>query len=387
MFLFDVESCPRRISGGSAGVEKKEDHVGSKIVGYNELKAATARILERFGYPAAHADITAEVLVEADARGVPSHGVARLEFYEKNVKGGFAVPTAEPTIVHETPISLVVDGNNGVGAHVSDFTMKRCIEKAAKTGAGFGAVRNSNHFGMAGLWAEKAAAKDQIGMAFTNTRICSIPTFGRQRILGTNPVCFAIPQEGPIPFMVDMATTTVAHGKIEVYERRDQDMPLGWVVDEKGKGTTDTKAFQKLFWSTCPDGGHLFLGGEGEDSGGHKGFGLGLLVDLLSAGLSLGRWSLHTFETKGKGSGIAHFFGAIKLDIFGDAAQIKKHVASILDEVRSSHKAEGQDRIYIHGEKEAEARARALKAGIEIDEETCLLFEKYGKQFEIPLGF
>ena len=361
--------------------------MNATIVSYEVLRTTAVRVLEHLGYPPPHAEITAEVLVEADARGVPSHGVARLEFYEKNIKGGFAVPAAEPKIVHETPLSLVVDGNNGVGPYVSNFTMKRCIEKAAKTGAGFGAVRNSNHFGMAGLWAEKAAAKNQIGMAFTNTRICSIPTFGRQRILGTNPLCFAIPQEGRTPFMVDMATTTVAHGKIEVYERRDKDMPLGWVVDEHGKGTTDTNAFQKLFWSKCPDGGHLFLGGEGEELGGHKGYGLGLLVDLLCAGLSLGRWSLHTFEGKGKGSGIAHFFGAISLDLFGDAAQIKRHVASILDEVRNSNKAEGHDRIYIHGEKEAEARARAMKAGVELDEETCRLLEKYGKQFGIPLGF
>ena len=361
--------------------------MGSKIVAYNVLKEVTARILENFGYPPERADLTAVVLIEADARGIPSHGVARLDFYEKNVKGGFAFPTAEPTIVHETPLSIVVDGNGGVGSHVSDFTMKRCIEKAAKTGAGFGAVRNSNHFGMAGLWAEKAAERNQIGMAFTNTRICSIPTFGRQRILGTNPVCFAIPQEGHPPFMLDMATTTVAHGKIEVYERRDLDMPLGWVVDETGRGTTDTKAFQKLFWSTDPDGGHLFLGGEGEDNGGHKGFGLGLLVDLLSAGLSMGQWSLHTFETKGQGSGIAHFFGAISLDLFGEAGLIKKHVATILDEVRNSHKAEGHDRIYIHGEKEAEARAHAMAEGVELDDDTCQLYEKYSKQFGIPLGF
>jgi len=236
---------------------------------------------------------------------------------------------------------------------------------------------------MAGLWAEQAAARDQIGMAFTNTRICSIPTFGRERILGTNPICFAIPQEGRPPFMVDFATTTVAHGKIEVHERRDLDMPLGWVVDESGKGTSDTKAFQRLFWSTCPDGGHLFLGGEGEELGGHKGFGLGLLVDVLCAGLSLGRWSLHTFE-KGKGSGIAHFFGAIRLDLFGDATAIRRHIASILDEVRQSHKAEGHDRIYIHGEKESEARARSLETGITLDEETCRLLQTYGQRFGIP---
>jgi LDH2 family malate/lactate/ureidoglycolate dehydrogenase len=158
-------------------------------------------------------------------------------------------------------------------------------------------------------------------------------------------------------------------------------MPLGWCVDEKGAGMTDTKAFQKLFWSKSPDGGHLFLGGEGEDLGGHKGYGLGLLVDLLCAGFSMGRWSLHTFG--GKGSGIAHFFGAVALDNFGDPAEIKAHVEGILQEVRDSHKAEGQDRIYIHGEKEAEARERSLREGIELDEATTELLAKYAERFGI----
>ncbi len=359
--------------------------MGSQIVTYENLKAYTAKVLEHLGYPAEHADITAEVLVEADARGVASHGVARLSFYDKNIEGGFAYPTAEPTIVHETPLSVVVDGNHGVGSHVANFTMQKCIEKAEEIGAGFGAVRNSNHYGMAGLWAEKAAAKDMIGMSFTNTRICSIATFGKERILGTNPVCVAIPQENKIPFMLDMATTTVAHGKIEVYERRDLDMPLGWAVDENGVGTTDTKHFQHIFWGGSPNGGHLFLGGEGEENGGHKGYGLGLLVDLLCAGLSMGRWSLRTFD--GKGSGIAHFLAAIRMDLFGDAAELKKHIAGILDEVRNSGKADGHDRIYIHGEKEAEARDLALKEGIAIDEATCTLLDKYGDRFEMKSLF
>jgi len=353
----------------------------SRIVGYGELQRFTRRILECLGYPPAHADVTATVLVEADARGMASHGVARLDFYEKNIKGGFADPKAEPTVVRETPVAVVIDGNNGVGPVVSEFAMARCIEKAEKVGAGFAAVRNSNHFGMAGLWAEKAVARDQMGMAFTNTRICSVPTFGSQRILGTNPICVAIPSAGKVPFLLDMATTTVAHGKVEVYERRDKDMPLGWCVDEKGIGMTDTKDFQKLFWSKSPDGGHLFLGGEGEDLGGHKGFGLGLLVDLLCAGLSMGRWSLHTFS--GKGSGIAHFFGAIRLDNFGDPQEIKEHVEGILDEVRNSHKAEGQDRIFIHGEREAEARVKSLKDGIELDEATAELLAKYAERFKV----
>jgi LDH2 family malate/lactate/ureidoglycolate dehydrogenase len=357
------------------------------MVSYDALKDYTAKILEHLGYPGDKAAITAWVLVEADARGVASHGVARLSFYRANIEGGFADPKAEPAVVWETPVSVVVDGNRGVGSSISDFAMGRCIDKAREVGAGFAAVRNSNHFGMAGLWAEKAAAADMVGMSFTNTRICAIPTYGRQRILGTNPVCFAIPREGGPDFMPDFATTTVAHGKIEVFERRDLDMPLGWVVDERGVGTTDTKHFQKLFWSTDPDGGHLFLGGEGEDMGGHKGYGMGLLVDILCAGLSMGRWSYKTFEKGKPGSGIAHFFGAFRLDLFGDAAEVKRHVGGILGEVRDSNKAEGQDRIYIHGEKEAEAREKSMKDGVPVDAATVKLLTEYGEEAGLPSLF
>jgi LDH2 family malate/lactate/ureidoglycolate dehydrogenase len=146
-----------------------------------------------YGYSAAEAKITAEVLVEADARNIPSHGVSRLDFYRGNLKGGFAKPKTEPEIVCETPSSLVVDGHDGVGPYIADFSVSRMLAKAEKQGSAFCSVRNSNHFGIAGFWAEKAARRDMIGLAFTNTRTCGIPTFGRERVLGTNPICAAIP--------------------------------------------------------------------------------------------------------------------------------------------------------------------------------------------------
>jgi L-2-hydroxycarboxylate dehydrogenase (NAD+) len=244
-------------------------------VKYEDLTAYTVKILQKLGYPKVQADITAWVLVEADARGVNSHGVGRLEFYESNIKNGFNVPTAEPEVVYETPLSLVIDGHHGVGSYIAQFAMKRTLEKAKTAGAGFTAVRNSNHFGMAALWGEMAAAQGYIGMSFCNTRICSIVLFGKDRILGTNPICFAIPSSGKVPFVLDMATTTAAHGKVEVYERLDKPMPLGWGVDAEGKDTTDVHAFQKIYREK-KTGGHLFLGGNSEELGGHKGYGLGL---------------------------------------------------------------------------------------------------------------
>lgn len=347
-----------------------------KTVQYDELLALTDEILIRvFGYSVEEAAITARVLVEADARGIPSHGVSRLDFYQKNLAGGFAKKGVQPEIVWETPSSLVIDGHDGVGTYIANFAVQETISKARHSGCAFCAVRNSNHYGIAGFWAERIAAYDMVGSAFTNTRTCAIPTFGRERVLGTNPLAVALPEEAGRGFLLDMATTTVAHGKVEVYDRRSKPMPPGWAVDENGLGTTDASAFEKVFYENPRYGGHLFLGGEGEEGGGHKGFGLGLLVELLCSGLSLGMSSLETFAP-GKGSGITHFFGAIRLDLFGPPKALKRHIKSILDTIRQGQKAPGQDRIYIHGEKESEARERALREGITLDDATCILLEK-----------
>lgn len=345
---------------------------------YDELAALTESLLTALhGYSQAEARITAEVLVEADARNIPSHGVARLDFYRENLRGGFARPGAEPEIVYETPSSLVVDGHDGIGPYIADFSVKRLLEKAEKQGGAFCSVRNSNHFGIAGFWAEKAAQRDMIGLVFTNTRACGIPTFGRERVLGTNPICAAIPcgsGVNPRVFMLDMATATAAHGKVEVYDRRKQAMPAGWAVDDKGVVMRDATAFEKLFWANPNFGGHLYLGGEGEESGGHKGFGLALLVELLCSGLSLGAASYDTF-LKGSGSGITHFFAAIRMDLFGSPGVLAAHIGDILDHIKNGARAEGQERIYIHGEKEAEARERSIRNGITLDEATCKMLE------------
>jgi LDH2 family malate/lactate/ureidoglycolate dehydrogenase len=184
----------------------------------------------------------------------------------------------------------------------------------------------------------------------------------------------AIPEENGKVFLLDMATTTVTHGKVELYDRRQKPMPHGWVVDEKGKVVTDATSFEKTFYGTNY-GGHLYLGGEGEESGGHKGFGLALLVELLCSGLSLGASSLTTYPKGGNG-GITHFFTAIGLDLFGNPEDLKAHVGSILKSIRESGKAEGHDRIYIHGEKEAEARAISLSSGVFLDQATKVFLKK-----------
>jgi LDH2 family malate/lactate/ureidoglycolate dehydrogenase len=341
----------------------------SDYVSYNDLLDLTSSLLEKgYGYSPAEARITATLLVEADARGIPSHGVSRLIFYRQNLDLGHACPGAEPQIVWETPASIVVDGQAGLGCYVADFTVKKVIEKAQVTGVCLASVRNSNHYGIAGYWAELIAQNQMIGMAFTNTYIAAVPTFGNQRVLGTNPIAVAIPEAAGRIFLLDMATTTVTHGKVELYDRRQKPMPLGWVVDEKGREVTDATAFEKTFYQTN-FGGHVFIGGVGEESGGHKGYGLALLVELLTSGLSLGKSSLLTFAKGGHGE-LTHFFAAFRMDLFGQPQELASHIGGILQDIRDSGKAEGQDRIYIHGEKEAEARAVALDKGILLDKAT-----------------
>lgn len=353
-------------------------------ISFDELLLLTEKILKAgLGYDEKEASITARVLVEADARGIPSHGVARLAFYRKNVDQGFARPGAEPEIVWRTPVSLVVDGHEGLGCRITEFCLENMLPMAEQSGLSFCAVRNSNHFGIAGFWTEEIARHDMIGMAFTNTFSAGTPTFGRRRVLGTNPIAVAIPEGGGRFFSLDMATTTVAHGKVEVYDRRNKAMPEGWAVDENGKVLTDATALEKIYYET-KFGGHLFIGGVGEENGGHKGFGLGLLVELLCSGLSMGTASINTFQPGGT-AGITHFFGAMKMDLFGQPEALKKHIAEILETIRASEKTVGHDRIYIHGEKEAEARLLAMKEGISLDEATQKYLKALAEEFNIKI--
>jgi LDH2 family malate/lactate/ureidoglycolate dehydrogenase len=356
----------------------------TKRVSYNDLLNLTGSLLEKgYGYSRDEAQITATLLVEADARGISSHGVARLVFYRQNLDQGHARPGVEPRIVWETPVSVVVDGQGGIGCHIADFAVKKTIEKARLAGVCYASVRNSNHYGIAGYWAELIAREQMIGMAFTNTYIAGVPTFGNLRVLGTNPIAVAIPEADGRIFLLDMATTTVTHGKVELYDRRRQPMPLGWVVDEKGREITDATSFEKTFYQSN-FGGHLYLGGVGEESGGHKGFGLALLVELLCSGLSLGQSSRLTYLKGGNGE-VAHFFTALRLDLFGTPDDLKSHMGQILQAIRESGKAEGQERIFIHGEKEAESRAQAMAQGVFLDKATKDYLKKLSLEYGVSL--
>ncbi len=352
---------------------------------YDELIDFVTQALVGVGYPENKAAITAWALVEADARGMPSHGVQRLGDYETYVKEGLFHPEADMEIIHETPTSLVLDGHRGIGMHIADYAMEECITRALKHGSGFCTARNSNHYGMAGLWAEKAVPHGCIGISMTNTEKFAIVTHGKERLLGTNPIAVAIPAAEGRPFLLDMATTTVTHGKIEIYARRGLTMPTGWAVDDKGQDSGDAHAMSTLFKSPLPLGGQLMVGGRSETLGGHKGYGMAMMVELFCAALSGGLWSRHIFNPEDTQGGISHFFAVLNLNLFGEPASIASAVEGILEEIRASAVADGEERIYIHGEKEREAREESLNLGVPLDEVTWKELDALGERFSLKV--
>ncbi len=310
-----------------------------------------------------NADLVADVLVAADVRGVNTHGVVRLgPYYVQPMLDGVIDGRAHETDALDAGIALTVDAHNGLGHPVSARTMRRVVERAASGGCAFAVVRNSNHFGIAAYYAMLAIERGLIGVAMTNTTSFAVPTFGREALLGTNPVSIAIPGAGTDSFVLDMATTTVAYGKIETARRLGHALEPGWAVDAQGDPTTDPAA--------AMGGALLPLGGYGTASGGHKGYGLSVLVDLLCgalAGSAFGRARGRGGEPL-RGGRVGHFFCAFDPARFGDPQRIAADVSALLDELRTSQPANGFTRVYAPEDKERAAIADHRANGIPFDD-------------------
>ena len=327
------------------------------------LTSFCAAIFERLGLPPADAEVAAKVLVAADARGIPSHGVARLERYVNGLLDGVVIPDAAVEILADTPTSIVLHAHGAMGAPVSARAMRTVIAKAAVTGAAFGCVRDSNHFGIAGYYAMMAIEQDMIGIAMTNTAALGVPTFGRQVMFGTNPIAFAAPAYRERGFVLDMATTVVTRGKIEVYDRLHEPLPPGWAVDNTGTPATDAhRILEDMFHRV--GGGIMPLGGSGELHGGHKGYGLAVMVDILCAVLCGAPFGRSVADTETSSGRVSHFFGAIRIDAFRDPMSFRQDMDDLLRDLRTSPPAEGAERVYFAGLKEFEREREAAEEGV-----------------------
>jgi L-2-hydroxycarboxylate dehydrogenase (NAD+) len=343
------------------------------------LKNFVSAALEKVGVSAADAAIVADVLVAADLRGIESHGVARLEsYYVSRIRAGGLDPTPKVTTARETATSILVDAGNGLGHPAAKRTMETILDKAAQTGAAFGAIRNSNHYGIAGYYAMMALDRNMIGIASTNSVRYGAPTFGRDVMLGTNPLAFAIPAKNEPAFVLDFATTTVPKGKLEVYNRKEKKLNPGWAIDSEGHETLDPQVALK--------GALLPLGGFGVEGGGHKGYGLGLLVDILCGVLSGGAFGndLPLPNDPPLPGKISHFFAAFKIDGFRDPEQFKADMDTELRAFKDSAKAPGQDRIYVAGEIEHEKTLYNREHGVPVHVKVWDGLQKMADELGLP---
>lgn len=310
---------------------------------------------------------SAEILIDADARGIASHGVSRLKRYVNGVRKGVMISGVQPTIIRETPISLVLDANGAMGLSLSRTTMNTVIERASEHGVCFASVRNSNHYGIAGFYAEMAAKKDMIGISMTNTAALGVPTFARDAYFGTNPIAVSVPASGNRLFCLDMATTAVTRGKIETYKREGKKIPFGWAVDTTGHGMDNpAKLLEDMLYQR--GGGMMPLGGEGEEHSGYKGYGLATVVDIMTALLSGGTFGKSVMDSAATSARVCHFFGAIRLDLFRDPESFKADMGRMMDELNAMRPAEGYSRVYYAGQKEHEAEQRSWIFGVPITE-------------------
>jgi LDH2 family malate/lactate/ureidoglycolate dehydrogenase len=333
---------------------------------FETLKDFTFNLFKAMGCPANDAQVIADVLIAAELRGIPSHGLMRVKDYYQMVNSGRINTNPNVTIQYETPSTATVDGDNSLGPVAAKKSMAIAIEKAKVAGTGWVATNNSNHFGIAGYYAMMALEHDMIGVSLTNANPLVAPTNSIDRLMGTNPIAVAIPTAKQPPFIADFATTPIARGKLAIKVKKGESVPLGLVQDAKGFPTTDAGALEK-------GGAILTLGGDLEH-GGHKGYCMTALVDIFSSVLSGANFGpfvppqvayLPLLE-QSVGKGLGHFFGAIRVDAFRPAVEVKESMDSWIETFRSAKSSSIDNKVIIPGDPERLMENELMKNGITI---------------------
>jgi len=334
------------------------------LFSYEQLHAFARSIFIKIGCNEEDATLATNVLLSADLRGIDSHGIARLSGYVRLWDAKRVNPCPSVKIIHETPSTATVDGDSGLGLVVAPKAMQIAIDKAKTVGTGWVSVQNSNHFGIAGYHSMMALEQDMIGICMTNASPLVAPTYSVERLLGTNPICVAVPAGKQPPFVADLATTTAANGKLEILQRKNGVAPLGWIQNKDGKASTDPHELKA-------GGALLPLGGD-KEHGSHKGYALGAVVDIFSAvlsGANYGPWvppfpAYVPMPTNMPGKGIGHFFGAMRIDAFRPADEFKQHMDQWIERFRAAKTAEGYDKVLIPGDPEREMEVERREKGI-----------------------
>ncbi|MHA1576297.1 MAG: Ldh family oxidoreductase, partial [Candidatus Thorarchaeota archaeon] len=346
----------------------------NNLIHHDDLHYFSKEVIIKMGASDKDAFYVADNLVMSNLRGIDSHGVGRLKRYVDGIQSGYIVPDANPVIERDSPVIASINANHGLGQPSGVFGMTEAITRATKTGVGITTVSDSNHYGFAGYYAMMALEHDLIGISMTNSEPLVVPTFSKNAMIGTNPIAFAAPTENEKPWVMDLATSVVPSGKLEVHDRLGRKIPAGWATDETGKSTDNPAQVLTNLYRGLGEGGIFPLGGEGELHGGHKGYGLATMVEIFCgvlSGANIFRDVSFSKDGKANHPRVGHFFMALDPSYFIDMDSFKIRMDDMIHRLKSSEKANGQSRIFVHGEKEFEEQDRRSSDGIPLDERTA----------------
>jgi LDH2 family malate/lactate/ureidoglycolate dehydrogenase len=332
-----------------------------------DVREQILRILLAWNMPADLAATTADLMSETDLLGIDSHGISMLPAYEEKLLAGTLTIGARPRLVRDGASSALLDGMGGLGYPVAAQAMNLAVDKALAQGVAAVAVRNSHHFGAAGVYARIAVRRGAVGLVTSSANtLIMVPTGSSMPMLGTNPLAFAAPAAYNEPFVLDMATTTVAANKVKVYDFHGKDLPSGWAVDEQGRPVTDAAQAMEYIYKR-PEGGLSPLGGTPAMSS-HKGYGLAMMAQILGATLTGSAFAAtHARKRKaGEPDNVGHFFLALNPDAFRDAGSFEADLDDMIDAMHDAPRANPDTPVLVAGEPEAAQRERRRREGIPI---------------------
>ena len=338
-----------------------------------KLRAWTEQVFQKIGVSKDDAALLTDSLIEANLRGVDTHGITRmLCTYVKRMQVGVVNPKTELKVLREHPSTALIDCKNGIGQVASYHAMRMTIDKAKKTGVAFVATTHSNHYGAAAYWAMMALPHGMIGFSATNAPATVAPTGGRTAMLGTNPFAVAIPAGQEQPMVLDLATTVVARGRILLYAKQNKPLEPGWAFDEQGRPTTDAQAALKGLLAPI---------------GGYKGYGIALAIDMMCGVLTGSSFGKHfpgfLADNMKDPTDVGSVFAAINVESFIDLPEFAAGMDKAIREIKACEKAEGVQRIYIPGEIELATKADRLQHGIPIPDAVVKDFQALGQELGV----
>ncbi len=356
-----------------------------QVFSYQQLHQFCYNIFTAIGCKNNDALTASNVLLSADLRGIDSHGIARLGGYVRLWEANRINTNPNISITHQMPSTATIDADAALGLVAAPYAMQVAIDKAKTTGTGWVCVGNSNHFGIAGFYAMMALENDMIGIAMTNASALVTPTFGKEKMLGTNPIAVAIPANKQPAFVADFSTTTAANGKLEILQRKNLDTPTGWVQDENGDESTDANILKK--------GGALLPLGSDREHSSHKGYALGSIVDIFSgvlSGASFGPWAppfpaYIPMPQNMPGKGLGHFFGAMRIDAFSEAMTFKNNMDKWIERFRNTTPINSNNKVLIPGDPERETEIERRQNGIPVVESVVNDLQALAHKYKIDL--